>query len=87
MTFQKGKISNPSGRPKGAKGKLTSTFKELLIRTINELESEGKVTLAKFARENPRDFYLIAARLIPTELMGGTENKIIVTIQEPPKKR
>ena len=86
MAFKKGNNANPKGRPVGAQGKLTSTFKELLITTIRELEEEGEVTLKKFAKDHPKDFWNIAARLIPTELMGGTENKIIVTIQEPPKR-
>ncbi len=86
MKFKKGKSGNPAGRQKGTvnENNLTNTFKGLLIKTILDLEEKGECTLAKFAVDNPKEFYMIAARLIPTELMGGTENKIIVTIQEAP---
>ena len=57
------------GREKGTPNKFTKTFKELLARTINELELEGP-TFMDWAKENPTEFYKIAARLIPTELTG-----------------
>ena len=62
-------LEKTGGRQKGTPNKLTKTFKELLARTINELELDGP-TFMDWAKENPTEFYKIAARLIPTELTG-----------------
>ena len=39
MTFEKGNILG-NGRPKGAPNKLTTSFKELVARTYQELEDK-----------------------------------------------
>lgn len=63
MPFAEG---NP-GRPKGAVGKLNSSFKELVQQTFQKLEEEGDGMLA-WARANKTDFYKISSKLIPTEM-------------------
>jgi hypothetical protein len=68
-----------TGRPKGAKNKLTTTVKETVLNVFNEIQDDPKHSLIKFAKKYPRDFYNIAARLIPTEIAGNF-NKIQVTI-------
>lgn len=73
--FQKG---NP-GRPKGAQGHLTKTVKETVLSVFNDLQADPKVNLKKFAQDHPRDFYQIAAKLIPTEISGSfTEIKVTI---------
>lgn len=61
------KEGNP-GRKKGATNKLTRTVKETVLAVFNELQDDPKVNLAAFAKKYPRDFYAIAAKLIPTEV-------------------
>ena len=76
MPFEEG---NP-GRPKGATGKLNKTFKELLLVVLNEVQSHPTSNLQTFAEENPKEFYQIAGRLIPTEVNAVIENKVINVI-------
>lgn len=76
--FQEG---NP-GRPKGAQNKITRTVKETVLSVFNEIQDDPKVNLKEFAKDHPRDFYAIAARLIPTELTGSVKKIVRVTIKD-----
>lgn len=60
---------NP-GKPKGAVNHLTKTVKETVLAVFNEIQSDPEVKLTAFAKKYPRDFYAIAAKLIPTEVSG-----------------
>lgn len=62
--FQKG---NPGKKP-GTKNKFTSTVKETVLAVFNDLQGDRRANLKTFARKYPRDFYQIAAKLIPTEI-------------------
>ena len=75
--FKKGE----GGRPKGAQNQLTKTVKETVLSVFNELQGDEKNNLKSFAEKYPRDFYQIAAKLIPTELTG-TVKTIINVIDE-----
>jgi hypothetical protein len=57
-----------SGKPQGAINHLTKTVKETVLAVFNDIQSDPKVNLNAFAKKYPRDFYQIAARLIPTEI-------------------
>ena len=67
--FEKGN----KGKPKGTPNKLTKTVKETVLAVFNQMQDDPKVNLAKFAQDYPRDFYAIAAKLIPTEVKGEVE--------------
>ena len=67
------------GRTKGTPNKLTSTFKELVISTMDALQSHEKSNLKTWAEDNPTEFYKIASKLIPTEV-SATVNDITKTI-------
>lgn len=73
--FKKG---NP-GRPEGATNHLTRTVKETVLSVFNEIQENPKVNLKAFAEKYPRDFYQIAARLIPTEI-NARINKVTLEI-------
>lgn len=68
------------GRPHGATNKLTKTVKETVLSVFNELQDDPKTDLKAFAKKYPRDFYNIAAKLIPTEITGTMKNVIRVKI-------
>lgn len=68
-----------SGRPKGAPNKLTKTVKETVLAAFNDLQNDPKHNILEFAKKNPKDFYQIAAKLIPTEI-NAKVNKIQVEI-------
>lgn len=67
MPFEKGQ----GGRPKGAQNKLTKTVRQVVLDTFNKLQETKQHNLEAFAKENPVEFYRIAAKLIPTEVTGG----------------
>jgi hypothetical protein len=67
--FKKG----AAGRPKGVQNKLTKTVKETVLAVFNDIQDDPKVNLLKFAQTYPRDFYAIAAKLIPTEVNANVE--------------
>jgi len=62
--FEKGN----AGKPKGAKNKVTKTFKGILQYVLTELQDDPKNNMLRWAQENPTEFYKIASKLIPTEL-------------------
>lgn len=72
------KEGNP-GRPKGAQNHLTKTVKETVLAVFNDIQTDPKINLRKFAQTYPRDFYQIASRLIPTEITGTVKTVIKVT--------
>lgn len=75
--FQPG---NP-GRQKGTPNKLSKTVKETVLEVFNELQKpDSPVSLQKWAKDEPTEFYRIAAKLIPTELTGTV--KTVIKIKE-----
>lgn len=72
------KPGNP-GKPPGTQNHLTKTVKETVLAVFNELQGDPKTDLKSFAVKNPREFYQIAAKLIPTELTGSVKQIITVT--------
>lgn len=80
MAFTKGVSGNPKGRERGKQNKLTKTVKETVLAVFNDIQSDPKVNLLSFARNYPRDFYAIAAKLIPTEISGNIEQTIEVNL-------
>jgi len=54
------------GKPRGAKNRLTGAFKDGLLHVYTELG--GKTAMLEWARSNQTSFYLILAKLTPTEL-------------------
>lgn len=64
------------GRPTGVQNKITRTVKETVLKVFNDIQSDPKVKLSQFAKDHPRDFYAIAAKLIPTEVQATVEATI-----------
>ena len=58
---------NP-GRVAGTPNKLTRTVKETVLAVFNQLQSDRTHNLLEFGKKNPKEFYLIASKLIPTEV-------------------
>lgn len=77
--FKKG---SARGRPKGTPNKLTKSVKETVLAVFNEMQKDDDNNLKKFAQKFPRDFYAIAAKLIPTEITGTVKNVIKVKITD-----
>ena len=65
------------GRQVGTPNKVTAIFKDA-VRVVYE-DIGGHTAFAAWAKENPTEFYRIAARLIPTEITSqGTNINVIV---------
>lgn len=74
VPFKKGN----AGRPPGSTNHITKTVKETVLAVFNEIQQDPKTALKSFAVKFPRDFYQIAARLIPTEITGTVKHVINV---------
>ena len=66
--------------PTRGQGKLNKTVKETVLAVFNELQSDPKVKLSAWAKDEPTEFYKIAAKLIPTEVAGNIDSKITLNI-------
>lgn len=64
MAYKKGE----GGRPKGAVNKFTKTVRDTVMETFEILQKDKKHSLVAFAKENPVEFYKIAAKLIPADI-------------------
>lgn len=67
--FQKGR-QKTGGRIEGTQNKLSTTVRETVLATFLELQQDPKTDLKAFARKHPKEFMLIAAKLIPQEIVG-----------------
>jgi hypothetical protein len=76
--FKKGQ----GGRPPGAQNKLTRTVKETVLEVFNAAQQDPKHCLTQFMKDHPRDFYAMAAKLIPTEITGTIKKVYKVTISD-----
>lgn len=64
------------GRVKGSINESTKqmrTVKETVLSVFQDLQNDPKANLMEFAKNNTKDFYQIAAKLIPTEVKANVE--------------
>ena len=80
MPFVKGQSGNPAGRPEGATSPLSRTVKQTVLDVFNILQNDPQHSLEAFARKHPRDYYQIAAKLIPTEVKAEVYTPEGITI-------
>lgn len=80
MPFEKGK-EKTGGRQKGVQNHLTKTVKETVLEVFNKIQDDPNVNLEQFAKKYPREFYQIAAKLIPTEITGNIKTTLRAKIE------
>ena len=68
--FLPGQSGNPSGRPKGAKNKLTDLF---LSAVADDFAEHGKEALARIRQEDPATYLKIVSAFVPRELVMKRE--------------
>ena len=56
------------GRRKGSLNRFSTSVKEQLLATFNQLQEEDKVNLLDWARANPTEFYKLSAKLLPLQV-------------------
>jgi len=66
------------GRQKGTPNVLTTSFKTAVVLAFEGIG--GHRTFQKWAKENQTDFYKIAARLIPTEVVGDPDRPVALKV-------
>jgi hypothetical protein len=79
MAFEKGK-EKTGGRVAGSINKLTKTVKEKVLEVFNELQDDQTANMLNWAKNEPTEFYKIAAKLIPADINAKVEGKIIEVI-------
>lgn len=70
-----------SGRQPGSINKATASIKGAFVEAFDKLG--GADALAKWAVDQPTEFYKLASKLIPTELTGQV--KTVIEIIDPAK--
>lgn len=81
MAFKKGEPRpDNAGRKEGSVNKLTKTVKERVLEVFNELQDDPQANLLSWAKDEPTEFYKIAAKLIPADINAKVEGKIITVI-------
>ena len=79
--WQPGQSGNPSGRPKGARNKLTESFLEVLLKDFEEAEGDkslGALAIAAMRAEKPNEY----AKMIAGILAKEVEASITAHIEE-----
>jgi hypothetical protein len=84
MAFKKGQ-PKLGGRTEGTQNKLTKTVKERVLEVFNELQEDPQSNLLSWAKEEPTEFYKIAAKLIPADINAKVDGKMIIVL--PPNER
>lgn len=79
--FEKGHTKK-GGKELGTPNKLTKTVRDLIENTFNEMNQDPTkpYSLIEWGKQNPKDFYLIAAKLIPIQV--GVSGQLGITWEE-----
>ena len=70
MTWQKGQSGNPSGRPKGARNRLSES---VLTELITHWEEHGRDEIDRACNENPGAYVRAVLSLVPKDFAFSTE--------------
>lgn len=70
------------GRPKGSQNKLTKTVKEAFGEAFARLQEDPEAAhnLIVWGMANPKEFYQLASKLIPTEVDATVRGSLIDTL-------
>lgn len=74
--FEKGKSGNPAGRKKGVPNKVTQTMRETYLKVFEDLQNHEIANLATQAQMDPKFFYSLSSKLLPTEIKGSLDVEI-----------
>ena len=66
------------GRTKGTPNKLTGAFREAVLIAYNGIG--GHKAFTSWAGQNQTEFYKIAARLIPQEVVGDPDQPLVTKV-------
>lgn len=80
MAYSSATLKPGDKLPPRGPARLTKTVKEVVLTVFNKAQEDPVINLMAFAKKYPRDFYAIAARLIPTEITGNLKKVINVNV-------
>ena len=72
----RGKKTPGSGRPKGAKNKVTVELKTMILNALDA--AGGQDYLQRQANDNPTAFLTLIGKVLPSEIKGMGDNGAIV---------
>jgi|694.fasta_scaffold82318_4 hypothetical protein len=76
---------NFGGRKKGAVNHFTRSVREVMADTFEQMQLQKGVNLLDWAKDNPTEFYKLAAKLIPLQVESQevTPTTIIQIVPDP----
>lgn len=77
--FQQGQSGNPSGRPRGARNRLSEI---LLSVVVDDFAAFGAEALAQLRQKDPATYLRLVASLVPRELILQHEEAPVVDYAE-----
>ncbi len=76
MPYKKG-MTKTGGRDKGVLNKHTKTLKVAFIDVFHKFQEHPRYNLYKWGSENLTEYYKLARSIIPIEVEGSINHKII----------
>ncbi len=70
--------SRGRGRPKGAKNKLPSTLKEMILQSL--ADAGGSAYLLAQATKNPNAYLSLVGRVLPLQVKEGGADPVVPTV-------
>ena len=77
--FQPGESGNPSGRPRGARNRLSEI---LLSVVVDDFSEHGTEAIAQLRKKDPATYLRLIASLVPRELILQREEAPVVDYAE-----
>ena len=76
--YAKGQSGNPAGRRPGTPNRVTAVVREAVLAAFDEVG--GKDYLVQVARDEPKVFCALLARLVPTQVRAEIESTLPVVV-------
>ena len=76
--YAKGQSGNPAGRRPGTPNRITAVVREAVLAAFDEVG--GKDYLVQIARNEPKVFCALLARLVPTQVRAELETTLPVVV-------
>ncbi len=77
MAGRKKGTAKTGGREKGTLNTNTKQVKDVLANVFSELQDDKTCNLLAWGKENPTEFYKLAAKLIPTQMQHSGEMNMV----------